>query len=716
MTAAILLSACGTQDSGSVDVPAAEPLPQLETVPLESVREELLLQRAPEGVDPQLYGTLQRSLLSALEASGQERFSSAAPDSSLSAVDDLNVTDNGDGTATLNWTYRNQGDGDLNSEVNIADLTPIGIHLGKSDSGSGWEAAQATDNDRNGEVNISDVTPIGSNFLRRVDGYRIQRSADGNEPWENVQDVLFAQSAIGAGMQRGFSLQLDSSGGMHYRVLPYDAGGEGIAGNVAMHPWPGFSTSGPLQAVAMPDSGLALQALLTVGDEVPLLVGTWPDLTPDPALTFALTGKPDGLGQFEANGYHWLWVNHEIRRGTSTDFSKTIGGQIEGARVSLFMFNQDWQCLGGMNLVSNIMDGGTELGSVKIDSGSVVQSGYIFSLFCSAQLTTLFDDGLPLFLPGEEEDDGFAWAMHTDGHAERIENAQSMARETNIPLSIYPDTTALIGLEDRTGRPIVLYVDARDGADPDGFSGGASYVLNIEDGDGNFLQNSDGMNPAEAYKATWAAIPLEHYADAAAYHAWSEGGDERGTDFLRTEDGNIDPMNPSHIYFVSTGGNGSYDVYGSLFRLEMNPADPLGEATLTMVTQGGPGSFISPDNVTIDSQGMLYIMEDANTGAPKTQIATENRNCGIWRMALDGSGQQLVIQQDQTPYDGVNTMQELLDGGINIWETSGIIPVPTMAGEGLLFAVQADSVTSTADMNGGNYLNGGQLVLALPVQ
>lgn len=189
--------------------------------------------QAPAGVDVEEFGELQAELMRVLQEQGTERFISSAPTSQASAVNDLMITHNPDGSADLAWTYKNQGDGDLNSEVNIADLTPMGIHLGKNGQSADWFKARNTDNDRNLEVNISDITPIGSNFLTKLEGYWLQRAVAVDSTWNPVSQIAFDTSAVNSeNAQREFSFHLNvPADGNFYRVAPYEGGNIGIPSN-----------------------------------------------------------------------------------------------------------------------------------------------------------------------------------------------------------------------------------------------------------------------------------------------------------------------------------------------------------------------------------------------------------------------------------------------------------------------------------------------------
>ena len=84
-------------------------------------------------------------------------------------------------SATLSWRFYNQGDYDQNGEVNIADLTPLGLYFGQACSYPADEdcARACADGDHNGELNVADITPIGSNFGKdMLNGWNIYSSAD----------------------------------------------------------------------------------------------------------------------------------------------------------------------------------------------------------------------------------------------------------------------------------------------------------------------------------------------------------------------------------------------------------------------------------------------------------------------------------------------------------------------------------------------------------
>ncbi|MCB1218045.1 hypothetical protein KDL44_11670 [bacterium] len=121
--------------------------------------------------------------------------------------------------AQLSWVHHQLGDYDHNGEVNISDLTPVGIHLGKTSASPDWLQAQAADGDGNNEINIADVTPIGQNFGAALGGYLLQISPLPGDPFEDYAFVDFAE-----GFDNGNTLEFGYSApdidAADYRVSP----------------------------------------------------------------------------------------------------------------------------------------------------------------------------------------------------------------------------------------------------------------------------------------------------------------------------------------------------------------------------------------------------------------------------------------------------------------------------------------------------------------
>lgn len=111
------------------------------------------------------------------------RVASKAPSGSGNAVDDLIIVSQTGLSADLQWTEHHVGDYDNNGEVNIADMTPLGLFFNETVATSDdQDFARMVDGDGNGEVNLADLTPIGSNYGSTISGYIVYTDPEGTQP------------------------------------------------------------------------------------------------------------------------------------------------------------------------------------------------------------------------------------------------------------------------------------------------------------------------------------------------------------------------------------------------------------------------------------------------------------------------------------------------------------------------------------------------------
>lgn len=182
-------------------------------------------------------------------ASGPQpgRLAAAAPQSQGSVVPDLAVDT---ATGDISFSYANQGDYDQNSEVNIADLTPLGVNFGETSGGGPFPFAQAesqVDGDSNGEINIADLTPIGSNFLNSAAEFHLYTGAQADYPSAPDEDNgaaalgLTVQQSAGQGnpglVRLTYSANEPSLIGTTAEAAwlrPSDGGSEGVAGTIVL--------------------------------------------------------------------------------------------------------------------------------------------------------------------------------------------------------------------------------------------------------------------------------------------------------------------------------------------------------------------------------------------------------------------------------------------------------------------------------------------------
>ncbi len=85
-------------------------------------------------------------------------------------MEDLTLTYNSYGTFTLTWSYKNTGDYNIDSAVNIMDILPLAKHYNKgADDTRRW-----IDGNADGVIDEGDVEPIAENFFSQVWEYVVE--------------------------------------------------------------------------------------------------------------------------------------------------------------------------------------------------------------------------------------------------------------------------------------------------------------------------------------------------------------------------------------------------------------------------------------------------------------------------------------------------------------------------------------------------------------
>lgn len=164
-----------------------------------------------------------------------QKVSLKAPLGSGNAIE-LSAELDGSNMAHLTWLESLQGDGDNNGDVNISDLTPLGISFGKTPgSGAADSQARDADYDKNGEVNISDITPLGLNLGTSLGGYMVLAGPAS----DNLSDYDdFARTEMFPGTLNAASGELtwdwtdtvELAEDTYFAVIPYDSAGPATRG------------------------------------------------------------------------------------------------------------------------------------------------------------------------------------------------------------------------------------------------------------------------------------------------------------------------------------------------------------------------------------------------------------------------------------------------------------------------------------------------------
>jgi len=232
----------------------APPIQAVEEVLVDDALAELDALETPDGVDAELFAELKNALEDALRCRAETitggtgvppviqavrrrdacatKLISTPPTGESNKVTDLEIHDNGDGTYTLAWHYRNLGDYDQNGTVAVEDIIPLAEHFGEEVPGDDDNSLQAViDGSGNGVVDIADITPIAMNLGVDCAGYSIQTSDAGEGPFT---EILSAPLNAASGEERRvFDVELPTDSSGYARVVSFDCEGtpgvEGIA-------------------------------------------------------------------------------------------------------------------------------------------------------------------------------------------------------------------------------------------------------------------------------------------------------------------------------------------------------------------------------------------------------------------------------------------------------------------------------------------------------
>jgi len=246
----LLLAGCAGNSAGGTAVGDASPGVQQGT---SDALAEIERAAAPAGVDAEVWEQLRAELVRVVGARASLpvisqhspagtrallKTTSAPPVNAESAPLLMYIA----ASSTLGWGYFDSGDYDQNGEVNVADLTPLGLHFGEAGPFASDSAQAVIDGDGNGEINLADVTPIGLNFGRRVEGYRVYvaDSVDGypasgaapNGAGVTLVDSISLIESSSGPARRWLSAQVvPTEYKQYYWVRPYDGLVDGTASN-----------------------------------------------------------------------------------------------------------------------------------------------------------------------------------------------------------------------------------------------------------------------------------------------------------------------------------------------------------------------------------------------------------------------------------------------------------------------------------------------------
>ena len=437
----------------------------------------------------------------------------------------------------------------------------------------------------------------------------------------------------------------------------------------------GFVTSQPALARVLL-SQAALTPIITVGDPIP-----GQESNPDPEQR-VWAPIPDGLGAYRDGGSLVLFANHEIT-------SSGVGGKFPYARVSRLQ----------LDLATLSVTGGSYPVTGKA-------AGFLFQRLCSATFADAREGlGTGWFLTGEESvtggAEGIQLAVKNDGSETRkLPALGRFAHENYIAVPGVAGKVVLIGTDDNSPAgfgaslrsELYLYVADDAAGVLDGT--GKLYVFKSS------LTNSGQLAAGSPITGSFVEVPG---AGALSADNLQTAVDGLGAfKFVRLEDVGYDhhpglPGSKPSIYFVDTGninarcGADACDLFGSIYRIDLDPADPTQNARLVLLTRSrgvAAGDWASPDNIAVSGQSLMVQEDPAYAGF--------NRPERIWNFNLlqDGNlgAPHAVVELETKKFTG----NSCVDAAGTCWESSGIIDASEWLGEGTwLFDVQAHTLPFT---------------------
>ena len=466
-----------------------------------------------------------------------------------------------------------------------------------------------------------------------------------------------------------------------------------------------------------------MTSLLTVGNDVK---------------GYRMAGIPDGLGAYDnGDGTITLLVNHELAAGRG----KVRGHGGTGAFVSRWVIDtSSLAVVSGADLVTSpekllvFSDGAWKPGSGKsID----------LSRFCSADLAPISTNynaatqkgyNGHLFLTGEEagslnQNRAFAFVpAEGSGYQLPAFGFGVVNDKVNPPpswetLVANPDTsdaTVVMAMSDGGTSQVYVYAGTKMGSgspvEKAGLTNGKIFALRV---DGRAAEDRDsGLGIGKSLVGKGAGVKF----------ALAEPN--KGTSFLRPEDGAWDPRNRNVFYFVSTDRNNfvadgtvgpNQDVTqvgrSRLWAITFDDAAAVvtnGAAAgkIEMLLDGTEGGDMF-DNICIDKTGVIYLCEDSGNS---------RHNGKIWSYDTASGAFSTIMRFDPAKFGDINDKKYTppIEPFVDDKETSGIIDVTNLfqnaiwfkpGSRVLLAVVQAHFKYDLNDSIGGDLVEGGQLLL-----
>ena len=518
----------------------------------------------------------------------------------------------------------------------------------------------------------------------------------------------------------------------------------------------GFLTSESSYLNATPTSNFSFNPIVTVGDRVPVTPGTGPV----GATNFAFCGIPDAMGIYKdsVSGENILFVAHETPSIVNQGPFDSLAGstRYKGAWVSRFSLNgTTGAILNGSVAHKELFLENTQAAGALGTRPPLEGDAAGFTRFCSGSFAGR-EHGMdrPLFFTNEESDSGNYDAggsqtvVVADGKMYTVPDLGRVIRETTIVQPRRDDKTVILSSEDgaATGNVVsymYMYVGTKlrrsnSVLDKNGLTNGKIYVLC-----GNAAQHNEGTFTSGSLAMKWVEVPN----GAALTHSQLSIQSDvlGGFGFVRVEDIEFDPKQPTRSVFLATTGGSGPNRLGRLYELTMNPTNPIANGTLNVVynsdtiiypsgsytgaatgrltapitgalgtyTPGDIGTTdypVSVDNIAV-SKDFIVICEDRNSTADAV-FSAFGRNGGVW--TLNRNAGYAAKLQSTFNYGYVQSRDSSTGHTAGLWETSGVVTSDAIFGPGtFVINVQGhlngvtsrmrSNIAKPAHLGGGTY-------------
>ena len=481
--------------------------------------------------------------------------------------------------------------------------------------------------------------------------------------------------------------------------------------------------------------GVVTKAILTVGDSA--------NFKPDGITPYRMVGIPDGLGAYDnGDGTFTLLMNHELGNAVGTPRAH---GNV-GAFVSEWIINKsDLRVVSIKDFIgdtSSIYLSNNDPETGALHSGFLPGNTTTIARLCSADLgattahlwtdpatATIYGTDALIFQSGEESggsqltpagpeariDFGrqFAFIATDDSNVpgDQSNTAYELPHhglfqwENNLVNPLSQRKTIVMGMDDTTPGQVYVWVGDKQNSgnvvERAGLTRQSSndnlYVIKV----GGLTPDATGATNEDRAAPLSGAFTLENEGDVSGLTVGqleTLSDSKGGTQFLRPEDGQWDPSNPSDYYFVTTDrydqvkdGVGTQVGRSRLYRLRFTDiAHPELGGTIEALLDGTEAGNMF-DNMTIDSRGRVLIQED---------VGNQEHLGKVW---------QYDIAKDKLVEVAKHDPKRFTTGAPNFLtldeESSGIIDVSSILGEGwFLLDVQAHYAIA------GELVEGGQLL------